>query len=161
MSRRNVIVAKAVELLQIAAGSGVTVHRHAMRPIEKDQLPALCIYVVGVKPAQDGQTWGLREYDLDLRVEVRTTGQPVDQVLDQLIETVQAVMLREPFLGGAAFGVKEGEIQYDALDRDKVYAAAAIDFTVRFCEDPTGQGQEPFEPPFSTAAFTAPIEVFP
>lgn len=145
MSQRGVVMSKAVELLAAAAPT-THVHRHAMRPIDKDSLPAIVPYVTGVKPIQDGQTWGARGYEMDLRIEARTTGTPVDAVLDPMISTIQRVMLSEPFLGGCAFNVKEGEIQYDALDRDKTYCAAALDYTVTFYEDPTGLGEEPLEP---------------
>lgn len=145
MSQRDVLVTKVAELLQ-AAAPAVHVHRHAVRPIDKDHLPAAIPYVLNCKPIQDAQTWGPRGYDLEIRVEVRTTGTPVDQVLDPMISLVQQVMLAEPFLGGYAFNVKEGETQYDALDRDKTYCAAALDFTVTFYEDPTGLGAEPLEP---------------
>ena len=154
MSQRDVLISKVAELLQTAAPAA-KVHRHAMRPIDKDQLPAIIPYVLGCKPIQDAQTWGTRGYDLEIRVEVRTTGVPVDQVLDPMISLVQQVMLAEPFLEGYAFNVKEGEIQYDALDRDKTYCAAAIDFTVTFYEDPTGLGEEPLEPAQMGEALTA------
>jgi hypothetical protein len=145
MSQRGVIVSKVVELLQAEAGQG-HVHRYAMRPIEQDKLPAYVPYVTSVKCTDEGQPWGMREYDMDLRIEARAIGKEVDAVLDPMISLIQAVMLREPFLDGTAFHVKEGEVQYDALDRDKCYCAAACDYTVRFYEDSTTQGAEPLEP---------------
>lgn len=150
MSRRDVIVAKTAALLQAALPSA-HVHRYPMRPIERDELPALCVYLIGVKPADGGPAWGIREYDLELRIEARTTGQLVDQALDPLISAVQAVMLREPFLDGEAFHIREGEIQFDALDRERTYAAAALDYVVRIAEDPSGQGPEPLDPPGAPA----------
>jgi hypothetical protein len=154
MSLRDTIVSKVVALLA-AAAPAVTVHRHAMRAIEKDKLPAFVPYVTKVQPTDETQPWGMREYDLDLRIEARTTGTPVDAVLDPLIATIQTVMLKEPFLDGLAFRVKEGEIQYDALDRDRTYCAAACDYTIRFYEDAADQGAEPLEP----AAYGANLKI--
>nr|WP_320131995.1 hypothetical protein [uncultured Holophaga sp.] len=159
MSQRDVIMTKVVELLE-AADATNAVHRHAMRPFDKDRLPAIVPYITSVKPIQDAQTWGMRGYEMEVRIEARTTGTPVDQVLDPMIATIQQVMLSEPFLGGTAFNVKEGETQFDALDRDKTYCAAALDFTVTFYEDPTGLGEEPLEPAQMGDALST-IEVTP
>ena len=151
MSQRDVIMSKLVELLQAEAGAA-HVHRHAMRPVEKDRLPAYVPYVISQKCTDESQPWGMREYDLEIRIEARTTGTPVDAVLDPMIALIQTVMLREPSLGGTAFHVKEGEVQFDALDRDHVYCAAACDYTVRFYENASTQGAEPLEPaPYGAA----------
>jgi hypothetical protein len=128
----NQIITGIADHLKEGAPEGTLVHRHALRPIEKDKLPALVPFLLEMQP-RAGQGVGnpLRQYDAKIRVECRATGEPMEAALEPLILHVQRKFLEAPpCLGGWAINVTEGQIQFDAMLRDEAYAAAALDFDV-------------------------------
>lgn len=143
-SPRQMVLADLETALAIGAPAGTHVHRHPMRPIEKDKLPALCLYALSFR--SEGKATGLRPYNMPVRIEVRGVGKCPDQDLDALICHVQRVVLGSPCFSNRVQGVEEGEAQYDAIAADKVYLAAALDYNIAYLHDPTQQGEEPFEP---------------
>ncbi len=144
MSPREQILADLAAALGVGAPAGTTVHRQPMTPIERDQLPALCLYALSFRPQGKGS--GLRPYDLALRIEVRHVGREPDQLLEPWIAHVQRVLTRKPIFSNRVLQVEEGEVQYDAVAADKTYVAAALDYTATFLHDPSAQ-EEPFEAP--------------
>lgn len=126
----------------VTAPAGLTIHREAMRPVEGDRLPAVVVYWLDCKPLDPNQVITevsqarLLEYVLTIRVECRASGQPVDQVLDPLAQFVRLVIFNDPSLGGLAIGVREVALQLDAVSKDRVYGALAVDFDFHYYEEP-------------------------
>jgi hypothetical protein len=117
-------------LLGVGLPDGVTIHRQALSPIEKDRLPAIVPYILDMKPkySTDPDTT-LREYNVSIRIECRALGVPIESALWPMMRHVQRVMLSGPLpLDGHSMGVEEMDIQYDAFQRDKTYCAAAMDY---------------------------------
>lgn len=151
-SMRDRILAELVTRLTtpptgVTKPAGLTVHRYAMVPIEDDHLPAAVVYwtacdqpgkAVLAATAMDR----LLEYHLAVRVELRATGD-TDSVLETLIQYARNVVFTDPSLGGLALGAREDGIQLDAIARNRVCWAAALELVFPFLEEPvTWPGEE-------------------
>ena len=123
-------------LLNLDIPDGVAVHRQALNPLEKDRLPAIVPYLMGMKPKPNQDTGDdIREYDAEIRIECRALGehgQTMETSLWPMMYHVQRTMLAPPpLLDGWAMGVEETYIQFDAFQKDRTYCAAALDYCVR------------------------------
>lgn len=145
-SRRELILAELVSRFTtpptgITKPIGLMVHRFAMLPIEQDVLPAVVVYWTACDPVEKsflGQPDGSRLllYDLTVRVECRITGEPIDQVLDPVLQYVRQVIFIDPSLGGIAAAAREDAIQIDGLSKERVFGAAAADFVFEYYDEP-------------------------
>ena len=145
-SHRELIIEALVTALttppaSVTKPAGLAVHRFAMRPLDVDRLPAIVVYWMDCKPAKAEQVVSsvsydrLLEYLLTVRVECRAAGEPADQVLDPLAQYARQVVLTDPSLGGLCYGVREAGIQVDAVAKEKVLGAAAVDFEFHYPEE--------------------------
>lgn len=152
-SRREDIVLALISALTtppagITKPAGATIHRFSQLPIEQDKLPAILVYWTECIPTEKGwmvaepDTDRLFEYHLTLRVECRISGEPVDSLLDPLCQYVRQVVFSDPSFGGLARATKEDGIKIDAITADRVYAGAAVDFTVSYYEEPWTKAED-------------------
>ena len=123
-------------LLNVGLPEGAKVHRQALNPLEKDQLPAIVPYLMGMKPKPNQDTGDdIREYDAAIRIECRALSalaEPLENALWPMIYHVQRTMLAPPpLLDGWAMDVEETDIQFDAFQKDRTYSAAALDYQIR------------------------------
>lgn len=131
--------------LETGAGKppGLRVHRSRALPIEQDELPAVVLYLLREETDRilGGEWLPIVDRRLRVRAEVRTTGNPPDQVLDPLLTYVVRTLVANQTWGGLCDAVHEMESEWAAESSNKVFAACAIDFEVRYRtqgDDPEG-----------------------
>lgn len=145
-SIREQIILAVVALLSADGGpDGLTVHRERTRPLESDALPAILIYAEDDAP----ETLAKQQYqaplvtrNLILHIECRALGSttvPPDQALDPLLVwTTQVLAQNEHFPTSdtppvpLANGVVEGKTSWLSKEGDKLFAAAATEWTVKY-----------------------------
>lgn len=137
--RRELILAAITAALTNSPDkpAGVTVHRYRTRPIDADKLPAVVVYP-GPGKGGVGETVLRMDHDnnveraLSVRIEVRESGDPPDQILDPFLVWVTKVMRSDPTLGGLSRDIEEQSTSIDADEKDRVYAGAANDWLVTY-----------------------------
>lgn len=110
--------------------AGLTVHRSRHRPIDKDALPAQCVYLVreDVAPSPDGKA----ARELTFAVESRATGAVPDTALDELLTWAVRQLLADATVGGICWRIEEKSTEWDAVAADKVLAAARTLFQASY-----------------------------
>lgn len=144
-SMREQIIAAFVSRLGtaptgITKPTGLEVHRYRLRPLEEDNLPALVVYWTSCEPSERAFISApcldrLLEYTLHVRVEIRTTGDPVDQAIDACARYLRQCVFYDPSFGGLALATREGSLQVDGESRGEVMASGTLDFEVSFFDE--------------------------
>ncbi len=136
MSRRTEILAAIQSALEGAGlPVGTTVHRSRTRPIEKDSLPALVLYLLDESTESKSSGGYQARRAARIRVECRTKVEddtPPDDAIDPLVSHVVRAVLADPRQGGLAHKTEETGTTWDAAEDDELYAAAAVDFTLDY-----------------------------
>lgn len=133
-SRREQILVAAAAALSAGGGpAGLNVHRQRALPIDQDKLPSTVVYAVRDTTEGKGGSWTpLVQRELQFMVECRTTGEPADQQLDPLLTWTTQQLMLDPTFGGLAQELNEGDTEWDAVSSNKVLAAAAVTFRVKY-----------------------------
>lgn len=137
-SRREAILLSIVAALDaVGKPAGLAVHRSRTRPINKDVLPALVVYLGPEKIARGDGPFGYKNRRFQsVRVEVRTVataGVDPDTALDPLTSYVEQRLMADPTHGQVARNTQLEAIDWDANNEtDAHYAAAAMDFTIEY-----------------------------
>lgn len=143
-SIREQIVDVIVQKLDEAGKpSGLTVHRYRTRPIHRDALPAMVVYLLR-DPKDQTIRGAVPEAQRTLRVgvECRVEGEPIDTQLDPLYVWAVRQLREDPTLGGLARDLQEAGTEWDAGELDKAYGAAAAVFEITYrthLNDPEAQ----------------------
>ncbi len=139
MSRRSAILVEIVARLDaVGKPADVTVHRSRTRPIDKDALPAMVVYLLEetTESRSSGRHKARRrsKVRVECRVAVAADDETTlpDDAVDPLLSWAVRSLLADPTLGGLAIEVIEESTTWDAEESDRVYAAAAVDFTVDY-----------------------------
>ncbi len=136
MSRRSeILVALEAALNGAGLPGGATVHRSRTRPIEKDALPALVLYLLDESTEAKSSGAYKARRAMRVRVECRTTADAdtaPDDAVDPLLSHVVRAILADPRQGGLAVKTEETGTTWDAAEDDLLYAAAAVDFTLDY-----------------------------
>jgi len=142
--REQIILAVIALFSGAGAPAGLTVHRERTRPIESDSLPAILVYCDDDAPVTllKQQFAPLVTRNLILHVECRAQGSttnPPDAALDPLLVWVtQQLTQNEKFPTSAVppvnlgNGVEEGKTTWISKEGDQLYAAAAMEWTVKY-----------------------------
>ena len=137
-SRREAIMLAVVAALNgVEKPAGLSVHRMRTRPIHKDVLPALVVYLGPESVARGDGAFGYKNRrNQTVRVEVRMVVPPgvsPDTALDPLTSYVEQRLMLDYTFGGVARNTQVTAIDWDANDEtDAHYAAAAMDFTIEY-----------------------------
>jgi hypothetical protein len=136
-SRREQLVVAAVAALNAAGKpAGVTVHRARTRPLAQDQLPAMVVYLLSEDTTRgDGRDGYKARRNAKVRIECRVAVEddtPPDTAVDPLLTWATKAMMADPYWGGLARNTQEDATTWDADETDRVYAAAAVDFTIDY-----------------------------
>lgn len=128
--RERIVDAVVAALNAPGKPAGLTVHRSRTRPIDKDRLPAMVVYLATEDVGDHAAIAVMRT--LRIRVECRVTGDPPDTVLDEHVTWAVKALKADEKLGGLAVRINEVRTVWDAAERDKVYAAAATEFEIEY-----------------------------
>jgi len=141
-SRRELAIRAFVSLLEESGGpTDLLVHRFRGVPITKDQCPATLVYPISDPGEVDehGVTYGRA---LLIRVEHRVKGAGVsvdatspDELLDPLLCWAVYQVLADRRLGGLCTDINLVGTQWDSLEVDEHYGAAAQDFEILYEHD--------------------------
>jgi hypothetical protein len=129
-------------LYQLLSGGGgplnLSIFKERLRPIEKQELPAILIYADDDIPKTLGaQVYKapLTERQLSLVVECRAQASQTmtaDEALDPLLVWAEQVIVQNEQFGGLASGVEELRTVWLSHEGEIPVAAAAIHFTVKY-----------------------------
>ncbi|HET7552195.1 MAG TPA: hypothetical protein VFK04_12965 [Gemmatimonadaceae bacterium] len=132
-SRRDQILAAVVAILNGAGKpADTTVERYRTLPLTTEGAWILVYPMIEATERAPTPSGRLARRKLRVRCECRAQGEQVDQVLDPLLLWTVKALMADPSLGGVAINVQEEATQWDAEDADKVYGAAAVDFTIDY-----------------------------
>ena len=145
MSRREELISAVVSALSDdAKPDGLNVHRFRQRPLVRDQLPALVVYLLSEQSARGDGPFGYKtRRDLVVRVECRVKVEddtPPDTAIDPLVTWAVQAMLNDPQWCGLAVNTQDVATTWDAEEHDAVYVAAAVDFSIEFLTLATDPG---------------------
>lgn len=141
-SQRELILQAIVAALGgVGKPTGLTVHRSRALPIEQDELPSVVVYALFEETSRIGDTEWLPIVDrrLKVRCEVRTKGNPPDQVLDPYLSWVVQTLVSNQKLGGLSDSLHEIQSEWAAVSSNVILGACAQDFEVRY----RTQGDDP------------------
>lgn len=120
---------------------GLRVHRWRKRPLEKDRLPAVCVYLLQEQlPAEKqlpprARTVVRRSCTIVCECRVvgdATANTPPDEALDPIATWVVQALLADPTLGDLAHAVTEIGTKWDADELNETLGAAAIHFEIEY-----------------------------
>lgn len=104
-------------------------------PIQRTELPAICVYTLNEISEQESLTPPRMMRDLQLAIDLYATGADgaPDDALDALAETIEALMAADIRLGGRAFNsfLAETSIGFDGAG-EQARGLARLRYTVRY-----------------------------
>ena len=104
--------------------TGLKIHRMRLRPLEHDELPAMCIYLLD-SPKPNSRAAGTLDRTMRVGVECRKvialSGAPPDDQMDELeMWAVRAIMADET-LSGVVHQIEEAETARDFVTETEVF----------------------------------------
>jgi hypothetical protein len=117
--------------------AGLNVHRERNRPIEKDTMPAILVYLKEEESEPIGQQRRapLTEEVLSLMLESRASGSgsaSPDQALDPVLVWAVYRLLKNESLGGLANGIDKVRTSWNSKEGDVTLASATTHFRIRY-----------------------------
>jgi hypothetical protein len=120
---------------------GLRVHRWRKRPLEKDRLPAVCVYLLQEQLPEEKQLPARTRTPVRRKCtivcECRVVGDATantspDEALDPIVAWVVQAVLADPTLGNLAHAVTEIGTKWDADELNETFGAAAIHFEIDY-----------------------------
>ncbi len=108
--------------------AGLTIHKWRTRPIERDGLPAIVVYYRKEDAGLIAERARVSRRILRFTCEVRVTDAVPDDALDPYINWCVASLMADQTLGGTCRQLDQVEMEWDAVEVEKPYGAAAVTF---------------------------------
>lgn len=127
-TKREQIMQAIVATLGTATDVAGNVYRSREEALTRADVPALIVTADGEEPLQDVS--GFMEKQLTVAVGVFVRGDVPDTLADPIVESVHALLMGEPTLGGLALDMSEGGTTWDMDEADQTALIVNMRFVV-------------------------------
>jgi hypothetical protein len=129
--RKRIVDAVVATLSDAAKPAGLTVHKYRLRPLERDQLPAVVVFSIDESVSLENIVPQVARR-LVVRCEARHHGDVPDDALDPILSWVVQRITTDATLQDLTVRVSEVGTEWMAEQKDVVLAAAAVDFAIDY-----------------------------
>lgn len=128
--RESILTALATALASVSGVNG-RVYRSRVEPIARNESPAVII-----EPTQDQadvpDVIGRINWRMTVRVTVYVRANVPDQAADPIVQSLYALVLADPTVGGRALDVKPVSVNFESLEADVPAGIVTSDFEVLY-----------------------------
>lgn len=126
--RESILDAIATAMNGVA---GATAYRSRVEPISRNQSPAVIVEPVSDQ-ADVPDVVGRINWRLTVRVTVYVRANVPDQAADSIIQSLYALILADPSIGGRALDTKPVSVNFEMLEADTPAGVVTSDFEVLY-----------------------------
>jgi hypothetical protein len=130
-SRREQILTAIRTALTGTAQVGNRIYRSRVEPLTRNEAPAIVVEPVSDQ-AQQNTSLPTLDWSLTVRVAVIVRGNVPDQTADPIVLDMHQRLMADLTLGGIAFDIQPGSVQFDLQSADQPAGVVICDYLVRY-----------------------------